>query len=149
MTFRYTLETTATPDQVFRALTDFSDRRLEIWEGTLSAKLYELRERGDTWAVAKEGTGLNIWVVLRYDWEAPDTIRWSMVDSSHCDRGAGLVTIEPKGAGSVVHVEIDHSGGRGLRGKAILRMQSLIGPTMFPRFWKKALDRFALTDRGL
>ena len=39
MTFRYSLETTATPDQVFRALTDFSDRRLEIWEGTLSAKL--------------------------------------------------------------------------------------------------------------
>ena len=109
MTFRYTLETSATPDQ---------------------------------------GSGMNIWVVLRYDWKAPDTIRWSMVESSCCDRGTGLVTIEPKGAGSVVRAEIDHGDGRGRRGKAILRTQSMIGPTTFPRLWRRALDRFALTDRA-
>ncbi len=148
MTFRYTLETTATPDQVFRAFTDFSDRRLEIWRGTLNPKLYELRERGDTWAVAKEGSGLNIWVLLRYDWVPPATIRWSVMDSSFCDRGTGLVTVEPKGAGSVVRAEIDHSEGRGRRGREILRMQSLIGPKMFPRLWRRALDRYALEDRA-
>ena len=88
--FRYSFDTRATPEQAFDAFTDFSDRRLEIWKGTLDPKKYELREQGDSWAVVREGSGgMNIWVELRYEWEAPGAIRWTLVDSNHCDRGTG------------------------------------------------------------
>jgi len=41
---------------VLRALTDFTERRPQIWSRTLDPRTYEVRELGDTWAVAKEGT---------------------------------------------------------------------------------------------
>ncbi len=45
------------------------------------------------------------------------------------------------GGGSRVDVEIDHTSARGLRGTAVLLMQRLVGPVMFPRLWRSALDR--------
>ncbi len=142
MLVRFHVETTATPDQVFRAFTDFSDRRLEVWSKSLDRTKYEVRERGDTWAVAREGSaGTSIWVLLRYDWE-PGVVRWSLVDSDHCGAGRGEVRISPRsGGGSRVDVLIDHSEPRGLRGTAILLLQRVLGPVLFPRMWKSALDR--------
>jgi len=146
--FQFRLETAATPAQVFEAFTDFSDRRLETWKGSLDPKKYELRERGDQWAVCKEGSApLNIWVVLRYEWEPPGTIRWSLVESDHCGRGTGTIDITPaEASGSIVDATIDHADPRGFRGRAILGLQGLIGPLAFPRMWKKSLDRCA--ERG-
>lgn len=53
---RFEVTTLASPEQVLRALTDFSDRRPEIWRRTLDPRTYEVRELGDTWAVAREST---------------------------------------------------------------------------------------------
>ena len=53
---RFELQNRATPEQVLRALTDVSERRPKIWNRTLDAKTFELRELGDTWAVAREST---------------------------------------------------------------------------------------------
>ncbi len=148
MYFRYSLETDATPEQVFRAFTDFSGRRLDVWRKTLDPKKYELREHGDTWAVVKEGSaGTKMWVLLRYEWQEPGTIHWSVLDSDHCDGGTGDITIVPRiGGGSTVNVVFDHQDPRGLRGRAILLMQRLLGPIAFPRLWKAALERLAATN---
>jgi hypothetical protein len=145
MLFRFSLETAATPDQVFQAFTDFSDRRLEVWRKTLAPGKYEVRELGDTWAVVREGSGgTKIWVLLRYDWE-PGVVRWSLVDSDHCGAGEGEVRITPRdGGGSRVNVLIDHSDPRGVRGSIILLLQGLLGPRLFPRMWRSALDRQAV-----
>ncbi len=145
MPFRYSVDTKAAPDQVFRAFTDFSDRRLEVWAKTLDPKKYELREHGDNWAVVKEGSaGTKIWVLLRYEWQEPGTVHWSLVDSDHCDGGTGDITIVPRpGGGSTLNVVIDHQDPRGVRGRGILLMQRLVGPIAFPRLWKSALDRLA------
>lgn len=143
--FRYSFDSRATPAQAFDAFTDFSDRRLEIWKGTLDPRKYEVRERGDSWAVVREGSGgTRIWVEVRYEWEAPGSIRWTLLDSDHCDGGTGRIGIRPGPAGgSTVEAEIDHGQPRGLRGRAILGMQGLLGPVVFPRLWKRALDRYA------
>lgn len=145
MYFRYSLDTKAAPDQVFRAFTDFSDRRLKVWGKTLDPKKYELREHGDNWAVVKEGSGgTKIWVLLRYEWQEPGTVQWSLLDSDHCDGGTGDITIAPRpGGGSTVSVVFNHQDPRGLRGHAILLGQRLLGPIAFPRMWKSALDRLA------
>jgi hypothetical protein len=53
---RFDLKTKASREQVLRALTDFTDARLQIWNRTLDPKTYELRDSGQTWAVAREST---------------------------------------------------------------------------------------------
>ncbi len=148
MRFSYGLTTRATPEQVFTAFTDFGERRLDVWQKTLDPAKFELREIGENWAVVREGSaGVRIWVVLRYEWHPPGTIRWTLLESDHCDAGRGEVTISPgPGGGSRVHAEIDHRRPRGLRGRAILLAQRLIGPVAFPRMWRAALDRMAASD---
>ncbi len=69
---QFEVTTQASPAQVLRALTDFSDRRPEIWNRTLDPTTYQLRELGESWAVARESTpGSPFWVVARYDWSDP------------------------------------------------------------------------------
>jgi hypothetical protein len=53
---RFDFTTRASPEQVLRALTDFTESRLETWNRTLDPKTYELRESGQTWAVARESS---------------------------------------------------------------------------------------------
>ncbi len=90
MRVHFRLDTRASPEQVFAALTDMSERRLEVWSKTLDPAEYEVREQGEGWAVVREGSaGVHLWVVLRYEWAAPDRVTWTLVDSDHCDRGTG------------------------------------------------------------
>jgi hypothetical protein len=49
---RFDFTTRASPEQVLRALTHFTGSHLETWNRTLDPKTYELRESGQTWAVA-------------------------------------------------------------------------------------------------
>jgi hypothetical protein len=145
--FRFGFETAAAPEQVAAAFTDVSERRLAVWQRTLDPAKYEVREAGDTWAVVREGSrGTRIWVLLRYDWSQPGTVRWTLLDSDHCGRGRGEVVIRPGAhGGSRVDVLIHHSAPRGLRGRAILLGQRLLGPVAFPRLWRSTLDRLAAT----
>ncbi|MGH3357925.1 MAG: hypothetical protein ACRDO7_03920 [Nocardioidaceae bacterium] len=150
MRFDYSLDTTASPEQARAAFIDFGPRRLEIWGSSLSPKKYELREHGDDWAVVKEGsTGFRIWVLLRYDWSEPGTVRWTLIDSGHCRRGTGCITISPgPDGGSHLEVEIAHFGPRGVTGAPTLLLQGLLGPIVFPRVWRSALNRIAEWEPG-
>jgi hypothetical protein len=145
--FRFTFDTRATPEQVAAAFTDVGDHRLQVWHRTLDPAKYEVREVGDRWAVVREGSaGTRIWVLLRYEWPEPGTIRWTLLDSDHCRRGRGEVVVTPRpGGGSRVAVTIDHGDPRGLRGRAILLGQRALGPVAFPRLWRAALDDLAST----
>ncbi|MGY1741430.1 MULTISPECIES: hypothetical protein [unclassified Blastococcus] len=142
---RFAFDTRATPDEVLAALTDASDRRLEVWSKSLDPEKYEVREHGEGWAVLKEGSaGVKLWVLLRYEWPTPDRVTWTLLDSDHCDHGTGEIRISPRaGGGSSVAVTMRHSGGRGLRGKGVLLLQRVLGPIAFPRIWRAALDRVA------
>ena len=141
----FDFDTRATPAQVREAFTDVGDRRLEVWSKTLDPARYQVREQGEGWAVVREGSaGVPFWVLLRYEWPTPDRVTWTLLDSDHCARGAGEVRIPPRDdGGSHVEVVMHHSGGRGLRGRAVLLVQGLLGPVAFPRVWRAALDRMA------
>jgi hypothetical protein len=81
---RFDIKTKASSKQVLRALTDFTDARLQIWNRTLDPKTYELRDSGQTWAVARESSPRSpFWVVVRYDWSDPESVRWTILDSSY------------------------------------------------------------------
>lgn len=139
------MTTVASPEQVLRAMTDFSERRLETWSRTLDPKRYEVREHGDSWAVAREATpGSPFWVVARYDWSDPAVVRWTVVESSYGGGGDGSVRVSPAGEGSRLDVSWDYTDIRRLRDRV---MMSLIPRwpmrSMIARMWTQALDRYA------
>ncbi|MGY1813995.1 SRPBCC family protein [Blastococcus sp. SYSU D00820] len=147
MRLRCAFSTDATPEQVLDAYTEFGPRRLEIWRDTLRPEHYELRERGDTWAVVREGS-LRMGVVLRYDWSTPGTVTWTLLQSTFCDRGGGRLEVRPDGDGGArVQIVIEEHGGRGLAGRAVLGLKGLLGPTVLRRASKRSLDRFAAEAR--
>ncbi|BBH70134.1 hypothetical protein ACTI_68190 [Actinoplanes sp. OR16] len=141
---RFDLETKASPDLVRRALTDFSDRRLQIWDRTLDPAAYELRELGDTWAVAREGSARSpFWVVVRYDWADPELISWTVVESSYGGDGEGFVRILPRdGGGSRVHAEWTGRNARSQRLMLYLLHHLPLG-RLIGRLWASTLDRYA------
>jgi hypothetical protein len=147
---RFVLDTRASPEQVRRALTDFSDRRLQTWSRTLDPQTYDVRGQGDTWATARESTpGSPFWVVARYDWAEPDRVTWTIEESSYGGGGTGVVRIEPRDdGGSRLHAEWDYTGAR--RAQRPLLFLIGHGPMrrIISRLWTRALDRFADTDTG-
>lgn len=144
---RFELTTAASPEQVRRALTDFSDRRPEIWHRTLDARKYELRDQGDTWAVAREGTaGSPFWVVAHYDWSDPHAVRWTVVESSYGGGGDGEVLIEPLDGGSRLRVEWDSTGARPLQRPLLWLLHRKPMGRMVGRMWTTALDEYARSE---
>lgn len=124
-------------------MTDFTDRRLKIWS-TLDPKVYELRDLGDTWAVAREGSPRSpFWVIVRYDWSDPRVVRWTELETNHGDPGEGFMRIEPgESGGSQLHVEWNTHPVR-VRDRLVI---SLIHRTMnrpIAWMWQRELDRFA------
>ena len=147
---RFDLETKASPEQVRRALTDFTERRLQIWNRTLDPRTYELRDSGDTWAVARESSpGSPFWVVVRYDWADPDVVRWTVTESSYGSGGggAGLIRISPlAGGGSRVHAEWDYGDARRSHRPVLFLLQHRPMVRLISRMWTSALNRYALED---
>ncbi|WP_416956874.1 SRPBCC family protein [Nocardioides sp. T5] len=141
---KFDLVTRASPEQVLEAMTDFTDRRLQIWKKTLDPKVYEVREQGDTWAVAKEGSPRSpYWVVVRYDWSDPRLIRWTELETNHGDPGEGFIRIAPHGAdGSRLHVEWGTHPVRPRDKVAIFLLHHTMNGVI-ARMWRKELDRFA------
>jgi uncharacterized protein YndB with AHSA1/START domain len=143
---RFEVTTKASPEQVLRALTDFSSRRLAIWHRTLDPKRYEVREQGDTWAVAREASpGSPFWVVARYDWSDPTVVRWTVVESSYGGGGTGEIRLVPWDGGTRLYVDYDNTDARA--GQKPLMFVLHRGPMgrIIARMWTSALDRYADT----
>jgi len=140
--------TRASPEQVLRALTDFSDRRLQTWSRTLDPKTYQVREQGDTWATAFEKSpGSPFWVVLRYDWSDPAKVRWTTVESSYGGGGTGQVAIEPgPTGGSRLLAQWDNTGARPAQRPLLFLIHHGPMRRLVSRLWTRALDEYADTD---
>jgi hypothetical protein len=140
---RFDLDTKASPEQVLEAMTDFTDRRTRIWK-TLDPRVYEVRERGDTWAVAREGSPRSpYWVVVRYDWSDPRTVRWTELETNHGDPGDGFMKIDSNEfGGSRLHVEWSTHPVRP-RDKVAMFLLHHTMNRVIARMWRSDLDRFA------
>ncbi|HEX2266571.1 MAG TPA: SRPBCC family protein [Actinomycetota bacterium] len=104
----FDMETSAPPERVIAALTDFTDRRPDIWPG-LSRQWYEVYSVGETTAEIREGTGgkrSSIWARERYDWSAPGLVTWTVQESPFSRPGSFVsARVDPKeGGGSKIHV---------------------------------------------
>jgi len=93
------------PRGIIAGLTNFTERRPELWPG-LNPKKYRVYEVGDTWADVHAGNNDAIWARERYDWSTPGAVRWTVQESSFSTRGdfvEAVVRARP-GGGSRIHV---------------------------------------------
>jgi uncharacterized protein YndB with AHSA1/START domain len=143
---RFEVTTRASPEQVRRALTDFTDRRLQIWNRSLDPTTYEVRDQGGSWAVARESTpGSPFWVVARYDWSDPTVVRWTVEESSYGGHGTGSIRIAPTDdGGSRLRVEWNYTEVARTRDRVMLFLiQHFPMRRVISRMWVSALDRYA------
>lgn len=94
--------TTLTPDQVVAALTDFSDRRPEMWS-SIAPEYYEVISVGEKEADVKEGSvmgPMKVWAIEHYDWSRPNWVRWTVKESNFSEPGSYVqVDLSPDGSG--------------------------------------------------
>ena len=137
------IDTPLSSKRVIGALTDFSERRPEIWPG-LHPSLYEVRSLGDTWAEVKEGSRLavmTVWAIEHYDWSVPDTVTWTVKESNFCAPGSSVSAhVVPRVGGSRIHITWSRTGV-GLRGRMMVRMIKLSGGKPVATSIKAGLNR--------
>ena len=120
-------------DRFIAALTDFSERRPELWPD-LDARFYELHELGDTWAEVTEGTDVlgGVWARERYDWSEPGIVRLRLVEAADFRPGTVTeyrVSSRPDGG---CHVEVDFQRiAASLRGRIVGVAVQLTGARRF------------------
>ncbi len=121
------IDTSLPPERVIQALTDFSDRRPDIWPG-LAREFYEVCSVSDTTADVKEGSvrpGMKIWAREHYDWSKPLSVSWTVKESNFCTPGSGVVAeMKPRDGGTRIHVRWTREGSN-FKGRMIVRMMKL------------------------
>jgi len=137
------LDTTASPERVIRALTDFSPKRLELWPN-VDRKYFKLESSGQTSAEVTEGSGVfgGVWERGHYDWSEPGTVRIEVMDSNTFKPGSfWLYEVTPgPGGGSHVHMEFDRRP-RNLKGRIVGAVLELFGDKVYAKQLSETLRR--------
>jgi hypothetical protein len=136
-------DTTASPERVLGALTDFSSRRLELWPN-IDRKYYKVGTQGEQSAEVTEGSPVfgGVWERGRYDWSRPGTVRIDVQDSNAFKPGSYWVYEVTPGAngGSHVRMEFDRRP-RNLKGYFVGTLLSLFGKQIFGKSLRETLKR--------
>jgi len=140
----FTIDTPLPPEQVISALTDFSDRRPEIWPG-IHPSLYEVRSVREMSAEVREGSrtpGMAVWAIESYDWSVPGTVSWTIKESNLFDPwGSVSAQIDTRpGGGSRIHVTWNRTGV-GFKGRMLVGMIKLSGGRPVAASIKAGLDK--------
>jgi len=123
---RFTVNTPLRPETVVAALTDFSQRRPEIW-ADLDPEIYRVDELGATFAVVREGQrSPRLWAIEEYDWSTPGTVTWTVRESNFCRPGSFMsATVAPSDSGGSRVGFRWNRRGTGLKGKMIVALMRL------------------------
>lgn len=135
----FSLDTDVSPDDVFAAITDFTDQRPELWPN-LSRKFYEVHATGENWAEATEGSDFmgGIWAKERYEW-SPGEIRATVMDSNVFKSGTWEMRISPRDGGSHIDV-VNRRQPKGAKGRLVTAPLALIGQRVLKKDCEKTLD---------
>jgi hypothetical protein len=133
-------DTTASPQAVIGALTDFSPRRLELWPN-IDGGYYQVHQVSDSSAEVTEGSR-GIWERTRYDWSTPGRVRIEVQDSNAFRPGSfWLYSVQPQPeGGSRVRLEFLRRP-RNARGLVLSAVLSLAGRRIFGDFLGETLHR--------
>jgi hypothetical protein len=109
-TIKFRVESPLETAEVIAALTDFSDRRPELWP-SIDPSVYRVHEVTAGAALVTEGTDVmgGIWATELYEWNGSDTVRATVQESNFWHPGGTweLIAAPREGEGSVLHVKRD------------------------------------------
>jgi hypothetical protein len=125
---------------ILAALTDFSDRRVELWPN-IDRSYYKVHDVQRTSADVTEGSK-GVWERTRYDWSEPGKVRIQVQDSNAFRQGSWwLYTVKDQPAGgSIVHLEFDRAP-KNVRGFLLSALLGLFGKRIFGSFLAETLRR--------
>lgn len=116
--------TSASPEQVLGAASDFSEQRPKIWPN-VKAKYLEVHDSGAEFAEVTEGifvAGL-FWERSRYEWSQPGSVKQTVIDSNVVEPGSTWeLRAVPRDGGSDVEMLLSRnfrSGPKGRIGSAV------------------------------
>jgi hypothetical protein len=117
-TIHFTETTTATPEQVLAALTDFGPGRQQLFANSSDAGL-RVHARGDNFADVTEGAG-GVWERLRYDWSDPRRVVMTTTDSNLWGGRSGHVySLTPRRDGTTLVDVVVVREGKNLKGRLV------------------------------
>ena len=144
---RCSIDTPLPEDRVRAALTDFSARRSEQWPN-LDPGLYQVHDRGPTWADVTEGSRFvgGIWERARYDWADPHRVTLTVIASNAFAPGSSweYATTPRPGGGTRVDLQVNRRG-RTIKGRLLAAVLRLSGRKVFCGDLTKALRRLEQT----
>jgi hypothetical protein len=137
------VDTTASPEQVLGALTDFSSRRSELWPN-VDREYFKVAALGEQSAEVTEGSPIfgGVWERGRYDWSRPGVVRIDVQDSNAFEPGSFWVyEVTPRAdGGSHVRMEFDRRP-RNFKGRVVGALLSLFGNQIFSKSLRETLKR--------
>ncbi len=142
----YEADGSVSAERFIAALTDFSERRPEMWPN-LDTKFFRVLERGETWAEVQEGTDVlgGVWARERYDWSEPGRVTLTLVESPDFRPGTVIdyrVSARPDGG---CHVAVDFRRiAASPRGRFVGAVVQLTGVGRFSKDLRETLTRLAL-----
>jgi len=139
------------PETVLAHLTDFGDRRPDLWPA-IDPRTYLVHAVGDGWADVTEGSDVlgGIWARERYDWPEPGIVTATLQDSNFWRPGGTWemrATSGPAG-GSRVNVVRDRRASRP-RAALLEAVLTVVGRQLLARELRRApaLGLVEATDR--
>jgi hypothetical protein len=138
-------DTTLPPGKVLVALTDFTERRPDLWPG-LAREYYEVYSKGETSADVREGSvkPTRVWAKEHYDWSTPGKVAWTVEESNFCRPGSYVsAAIQPgRGGGSRIHLVWERWPSN-MKGRLMIGMMVLLRGSPIKSSTRKALDAMA------
>jgi hypothetical protein len=103
--------TSASPEQVLGAASDFSEQRAKVWPN-VKAKHLEVHDSGAEFAEVTEG----IWIIglfwerCRYEWSQPGSVKATVLDSNVLEPGSTWeLRAVPRNGGSAVEMILNRN----------------------------------------
>jgi hypothetical protein len=143
--------TSLSPAQVVAALTDFSERRPQMWTG-ISPEHYKVYSVIESSADVREGTkrgGLDVWAREAYDWSTPNTVTWTVQESNFCTPGSYVrAEISPLEAGGSLIKSTWERTATSMSGRFVFAVMKLTRGKVIETSMRKGLENYEREFNG-
>jgi hypothetical protein len=137
-TIRFSVTTTATPEQFVAAVTDFGPGRSEVFPNSADGDL-KVHSQGPAEADVTEGSR-GVWERLHYDWSDPDRVVMTTTDSNTWGGSSGhTYNFTRKSDGTTGIDVVVVRDGKSLKGHALGLLLGTVGRGALPKAFAKTV----------
>ena len=137
---QFKVESPLEPETVLKGLTDFSERRPELWPA-IDPSVYRVHEVSASSALVTEGTDVmgGIWATELYEWDGSGTVRATIQESNFWHPGGTweLIAAQRDGGGSILRVTRDRRA-KNAKARTFEAMMRVVGARVLAKELLKA-----------